>query len=193
MPSLFTAFTSEIFQPLVTLLIPGAIAVSTWLIAVLWHFAHLTQLADQNRTEATLIIFLLMTFAGLSVEDIGSHFEKWLDKCKDAKTSGTHTKQWNEYLRIAFIADPIGRRYARTLVLRLKFELGIVFGMASAALGLVWLAVLGLKCSVTLVSFLACLIFIAWNYYEVTQTHEVLGETRTELLKDIRIVSDQRR
>lgn len=98
-----------------------------------------------------------MTFAGLSVEDIGSHLEK-VGHRKDAKTSGSHTDQWNRYLRVAFVADPIGRRYARTFVLRLKFELGVVFGMASAALGLVWLAVLGLECSVTMVSFLVCLI-----------------------------------
>jgi hypothetical protein len=76
MPSFFSAFTSEVFRPLATLLIPGAIAVSTWLIAMMWHFVSLRQLASDNHAETSLVVFLAMTFAGLVLEDVGSHFEK---------------------------------------------------------------------------------------------------------------------
>lgn len=34
----FAAFQSEIFRPLVTLLIPGALAISSWLFALIWRF-----------------------------------------------------------------------------------------------------------------------------------------------------------
>jgi hypothetical protein len=188
MPSFFSAFTSEVFRPLATLLIPGAIAVSTWLIAMVWHFASLRQLASNNHTETSFVIFLVMTFAGLVLEDVGSHFEVWLDDRADERHSGEHKICWNRYLRQAFVVDPIGRRYARTLVLRLKFELGVAFGMISAALGLLWLAFLGLDCKVVLVSGSICLVFLIWNLFEASQTHKILGQTRAELLKEICIV-----
>lgn len=188
MPSFFSAFTSEVFRPLATLLIPGAIAVSTWLIALMWHFVALRQLASNNQTETSLIMFLAMTFAGLVLEDVGSHFEVWLDHRADEKHSGEHTICWNRYLRQAFVVDPIGRRYARTLVLRLKFELGVAFGMMSAGLGLLWLDFLGLDCKVVLVSGSICVLFMIWNLCEAAQTHKILGQTRSQLLKEICIV-----
>jgi hypothetical protein len=36
-----------------------------------------------------------------------------------------HAKEWFDYLRLAFEREPVGHRYLRTLVLRLKFELGM--------------------------------------------------------------------
>ena len=188
MPSFFSAFTSEVFRPLATLLIPGAIGTSTWFIAMLWHFLALRQLASDNHAETAFVILLAMTFSGLVLEDVGAHLEVWLDNRADAKTSGLHTREWHQYLRIAFVADPIGRRYARTLVLRLKFELGVAFGMISAGLGLVWLAFLGLGCLVVLGSGFVCLGFMFWGLFEAAATHKILGETRAELLQEIRII-----
>ena len=49
---------------------------STWLIAMMWHFVSLRQLASDNHAETSLVVFLAMTFAGLVLEDVGSHFEK---------------------------------------------------------------------------------------------------------------------
>jgi hypothetical protein len=124
----------------------------------------------------------------LVLEDVGSHFESWLDDRSDEKHSGEHTKQWNQYLRQAFVADPIGRRYARTIVLRLKFELGVAFGMVSAAFGLIWLALLGLGCGIVLAWGSVCVVFTIWNLYEASKSHKRLAETRAELLKEICIV-----
>jgi hypothetical protein len=64
MPNFFSAFTSEVFRPLVTLLIPGAIAISTWFVGLLWHFAGLRALVYNNLTETGFIVFLAVTFAG---------------------------------------------------------------------------------------------------------------------------------
>jgi hypothetical protein len=89
---------------------------------------------------------------------------------------------------VAFKSDPIGRRYARTLVLRLKFELGVVFAMVSAALGLIWLAALGLGFWVVLCCGLLCLAFAVWGFIEATATHKVLSKTRAALLGTIRVV-----
>jgi len=188
MPNFFSAFTSEVFRPIATLLIPGAIGISTWLVALLWCFNNLKRLVASNHTESSLLILLAMIFAGMVFEDMGSRYEASLDNHTDRRTNNLHSSQWFDYLRTAFRADPIGRRYLRSLVLRLKFELGVAFSMVSAALGLIWLVALGLSCKAAMVTGLVCLLFMVWGLVEARGTHRVIASIRAELLKEIRIV-----
>src|SRR5208337_4781722 len=168
MPNFFSAFSSDVFRPLATLLLPGAIGITTWTIAILWKFPAIKSLVSGNHTEAGFVFFLAMVFAGMVFEDFGA--------------------RWDAYLQIAFKSDPIGRRYARALVLRLKFELGVVFGMISAGLGLIWLGVLGLRCAVLICCGSLCLSFAVWGLIEASDTHKVLSKTRAALLGTIRVI-----
>lgn len=187
MPNFFSAFTSEVFRPIATLLIPGAIGISPWFIFLLWRHPALLRLASANHTETGFLVLLAMIFAGLVFEDAGSHLESWLDNRANA-TNGVHIAQWYEYLRTAFCADPIGRRYIRTLVLKLKFEVGVAFSMVSAGLGVLWLSLFGLDCRTVLSTTSVCSLFLAWGLYEACKTHEALAKARSELLKEIRII-----
>ena len=187
MPNFFSAFTSEVFRPIATLLIPGAIGISSWFLALLWKFGSLRTIVAANHTETTLVILMAMIFAGLLFEDFGSHYESWLGD-RANKINELHIQQWYDYLKTAFRADPIGRRYCRALVLNLKFELGSAFAMASAALGTLWLALLGLDCRTVVFIEFVCLFFIAILLFEASETHQVLGKTRAKLLDEIRIV-----
>jgi hypothetical protein len=188
MPNFFSAFTNDVFRPLATLLIPGAIAISTWFIALLWHFPKLNDLTSKNRVESGFILFLATVFAGMVLEDIGARWEVQLDRWADERTDNEHSRNWLAYLQTAFKADPVGRRYARALVLRLKFELGTAFAMVSAAIGLIWLVTLGFSLRATLLLELLCLTFTIWQLREAKDTHKVLSKTRAVLLGEIRIV-----
>jgi hypothetical protein len=187
MPNFFSAFTSEVFRPLVTLLIPGAIAISTWFVGLLWHFHDLRTLVFNNHAEVGIVLVLGMTFAGLVLEDMGARVETLFDARRE-KIGGKQFENWNAYLRTAFKADPIGRRYVRTLVLRLKFELGIAFAMLSAGAGLLWLWSMGLSCKAVLITELLCVLFTAWGFLEGWSTHDTLAKNRANLLQEIRIV-----
>lgn len=187
MPNFFSAFNSEVFRPLVTLLIPGAIGFSTWFIGLLWHFQALRTLIQHSHAEVGLVLLLAMIFFGLFFEDIGARVECWLDSYRD-KQSGNHFDNWNKYLRTCFKTDPIGRGYVRSLVLRLKFELGIACAMVSAGAGLVWLAWMGLSCRVFLVNEFLCLAFGTWGVIEAASTHKTLAKNRANLLDEIRVV-----
>jgi hypothetical protein len=169
-------------------LLPGAIGITTWAIAILWRFTAVRNLVSGNHAETGFVFFLAMVFAGLVFEDFGARLEDRFDRWADRRTDGEHTKNWKAYLQIAFKSDPIGRRYARTLVLRLKFELGIVFAMVSAGLGLIWLKVLGLSFATALVCGVLCLAFTVWGFVEAVETHKLLSKTRAGLLGPIRIV-----
>ena len=184
----FSAFTSEVFRPLVSILIPGAIGVSTWVIAILWQFEALKSLAEKNHTETAWVLLIAMIFAGVFFEDLGSHVESVLDERADRRSKGEHFATWFAYLRTAFVADPIGRRYIRSLVLRLKFELGVAFAMISAGLGLLWLRVQGLPRSTAICGCSLAVGFTLWAMWEAVNTHCALATTRSELLKDIRVI-----
>jgi len=188
MSNFFSAFTNDVFRPLATLLIPGAIGISTWFIALVWHFPQLGDLVRANHSDTGLVVLLVTIFAGMVFEDFGARWEVQLDRWADRRTSGEHTKNWWKYLRTAFKSDPIGRRYARTLVLRLKFELGTAFAMISAGIGLVWLAFLGLSPLPLTCLALVSLLLSFWGFNEAKETHRVLSKTRAALLQGVEVV-----
>jgi hypothetical protein len=85
MPNFFSAFTSEVFRPLVTLLTPGAIAISTWFVSLLWCFQDLRTLVYNNHAEVGLVLVLAMTFVGLVLEDMGARVETWMDSHRETQ------------------------------------------------------------------------------------------------------------
>lgn len=186
--NLLSAFQSEVFRPLVTLLIPGAFAISSWVVALVWKFPALQGLISRNHTETAWILFLIITATGIIIEDWGARVESALDKRANKQTQGKHSENWYAYLRTAFVADPIGRGYTRSLVIRLKFELGIFFSSLATAGGLVWLLCLGMNSAAAISLICLCLLLAAWELKEATDTHGVLAINRAELLKDIRII-----
>jgi hypothetical protein len=158
-------------------------------VGLLWHFAVLKELvSEKNHSETSLVLLLGMIFAGMVVDDVGTHFETALDRKANKRTNGSHMEKWNEYLRLAFKEDPVGRRYLRTLVMKLKFELGVAVSMMSAGAGLVWLAFLGLPMSTLIGAELACAGFMLWGFVEANETHRVLAENRANLLGQIRVI-----
>ena len=185
MPNFFSAFTTDVFRPLATLLIPGAIGMSTWLLGLIWQFPSLQGLVGRNHTETGFALLFAMVFAGMVLEDFGARWENQLDRWADKRTGGQHSRNWLGYLQTSFKSDPVGRRYARTLVLRLKFELGVGVAAISASLGLIWLAVLGLKGSVFCVSLLVCIAFSVWGLIESKETHKLLSKTRATILERV--------
>lgn len=188
MPNFFSAFTTDVFRPIATILIPGAIAISTWFIGLVWHFGAIRDLTS-NHAETSLVLLLAMIFGGMVVEDLGSTYEGQLDEIAKNATHGEHGEEWDQYLRLVFRDSPVGRRYLGTLVLRLKFELGIAFSMLSAALGLLWLLYLGLSQMTFVWNELICVGFIVWGLSEARKTHDLLAKTRHNLLKSVDVVA----
>src|SRR5688572_22339624 len=120
MKDALSAFGSEIFRPLSTVVLPGAFALTPSLIAALYEFSGFRHMVADNHAEAVAAFIVAAVFSGLVCEDIGARLESWLD----AKAGADHEVVWYSYLRQALRIEPVGHRYLRTLVLRLKFELG---------------------------------------------------------------------
>jgi hypothetical protein len=185
----FAAFQSEVFRPLVTLLIPGALAISSWLVALCREFPALKSLMTAHSAETYVILFLVVTAVGIIVEDIGAKIEIHFDDIQNEATDNRFEDEWFAYLKTSFLSDPIGRGYARTLVLRLKFQLGIMLGSSVAAAGIIWLLWLGVSWDGCLILLLLAAVIALWHYKAAKDVHEALAQVRHELGQEIRIVS----
>jgi hypothetical protein len=193
MKELFAAFNTDFFRALTTIIIPGAIAASPWSVQLVSTFAPLKSLVSKNHVETAFILFVVVVFVGLVIEDIGARIESWLDSCADKRTDAKHTKEWYAYLRTAFICEPIGRRYIRTLVTRLKFELGTSIAIFIAAVGILVLWIEGFSSSrLSLTLILLSVGLVAYlGLCEAPASHRLLARARTEMLDKIRFVKPE--
>jgi hypothetical protein len=161
-----------------TILLPGLIAVSSVVVGLLQWSSTLRQLAEARRLETGIIVLLAALVVGEMLEDFGSHIETIFDSRKK-RQDPLFEKEWYEYLSLAFPRDPIGRGYIRSLVLRLKFELGLALGICGLGFGVFttemptcW------KITTALLSFG----LVIWMLVEAHDTHDTLAKLRHELL-----------
>ncbi len=181
MKEIFAAFGSEVFRPLVTLLLPGAVAVAPWCVGIFQRWPVVYSMANSNHTETAFVLVAVMLFVGLVLEDIGSNLETRLfDLAADKLTGGSHQKNWYLYLRTVLKDEPVGCHYLRTILLRMKFELGSSVALAVAGPGafstlLPWET-----------AFVACVSLMAAGallFREGKKSHLVLSRVRQELLR----------
>jgi hypothetical protein len=182
MKEIFSAFGSEVFRPLATIVIPGALAISSWFVVLTLKFESLRRLVVENHTETAIILALASMCVGLLVEDMGARVESRIfDPCLKKKTGFEgHSNEWNQYLRLAFKTEPVGQRYLRSIMLRFKFETGAAFAFLLAGPGLFCT---GIALSTALWGFLGCCVLAAYLLYEARCSHRLLSETRREILK----------
>src|SRR5690349_21861199 len=108
MKEIFSAFGSEVLRLLVTLLLPGGVAISLWSVALMQRFPASYRFADANHAEFAWAFVFVALFIGLLLEDLGSRVESTiLDPRLDAKTSNEHERTWWRYLRTAYKIEPI--------------------------------------------------------------------------------------
>lgn len=184
MNNLFSAFQTEVFRPIVTLMIPGAIAGAPWLIGLTWQYPNFLSRLERDSALSAVVIALATVAIGMICENLGSHIETRFDGRLKEELKAT----WNAYLRTAFIADPVGRRYARTLVLRLKFELGVLVALSISLLGIIYLAAIAMPKDRAAIFAAFSLIIIRYLIWEAGETHKLLHDTRVELMKSIRVI-----
>jgi len=182
MKELFSAFGAAVFYPLVSLVLPGLTAISTWFV-YLMGWPGFCGLVGRNHTESAFVLMLLAIFTGTVIDDLGMRLESsWLDQRREARTQGLHSKEWWAYLRKPFDLEPSGRRHLRKLVARLKFELGVPIGFVMAAPALWFNPLLDHRRALLVTALVA--VVGAYLCWEASATHEVLGELRHELLKE---------
>jgi hypothetical protein len=120
-------FKNEVFRPLVTVVIPGAIALFPYVLLANHLFPALDVYRGEHEPIYLTIVVLLTIAFGVLIGDIGSYVEVLFDKflAKDFPKAGS---EWYQYLQLPN-SGTIGHGYLSAALLHLRFELamGIAF------------------------------------------------------------------
>jgi len=174
---------SEIFYPLVAILIPGSIASFPWLIAIYMKYSLVSSFYDSNQEVARWFLLGIVIFAGIIVRDIGLEIEREIiDKMWLNKKYPGHEENWWDYLKKeknnATIFDSISSK-----VVHLEFEIGSAIGLLIAfAPSIIILSHLKVACWAYLLDIALIFALISYLTYEACITCRLLSESRARLL-----------
>ena len=123
---------------LIQLIVPGLIASYPFIIL---FFDHIPNAADfflqDGRGLLIAFITLIALVVGIILENFGSHIEVYYYDKRQKKLHGdSYMDIWKKYLKISYSHEPIGQRYIRNILFRMKFELsmGVALSFMSAGL-----------------------------------------------------------
>jgi len=181
-----TGLSSGTVRSIVAMLIPGAIALGSWLYVLALQFPALAAWADRHDTIAALAVLALSLSAGQAVNITGSWWEKIAnDNRLEKRELPTLSQDWTDYLTTRFEGNVIGLGYIAGLVTALKFELNTAIGLVWFWLGVLMLWALHgaldgcqvLVCSAITLPMSVTLLWCSFG------TSRVLAETRSKLLR----------
>jgi hypothetical protein len=174
---LISAFKSELFRPLVTLLIPGGIATAPYLVLLIAFFPQARSFGHDYPSTAVAIALAVITGVGLVLEDWGSRIEYFWDVCLDRRNVD-QTKTWRKYLQLRLRDEIVGQRYLRTFLVRFKFELAMGPAWIAFAAGAIWLDHVTHFWTLSARFVLLPFALAVYSVYESYQTAKVMGDTR---------------
>ncbi|MFN2511010.1 MAG: hypothetical protein ABR568_06140 [Pyrinomonadaceae bacterium] len=134
-----SAFKSELFRPLATLVVPGGVAIGPYVLVVGYYFPGVISFWRDHPSAFVAILVICIVAVGLIVEDLGAFIERDLWDSKLAKANEDHSDHWEQYLKLRLNDEIVGQRYLRTLLTRMKFELAMVPAFFFFWCGLLWL------------------------------------------------------
>ncbi len=122
---------------LIQLVIPGLTSCFPWIIFFLntHHFERDYLL--KNLTLLITITTIISLIAGIILENLGSLVEKHFYDVRNKKSDPQFFVIWEKFLCLSYgEKTPIGHRYLRNILLRMKFELSFAFAMLPMIVGL---------------------------------------------------------
>ena len=176
---------NEIFRPSVTLIGPGALVSSPYIYLAYHSLESFEKLLKAEPTLLFVVGLLIFSTVGLLLDTIGSYIESK----NDSKLEKTEEYQgiedrWKQYWRIAFEVEPVGHRYLRNIVMKLKVELNFIPALLLSIPGIISLAIYCyLTWQLALILIATILILAAVLYRESYTTSQVLDHIRREILK----------
>ncbi len=178
---------TEVLRPLVTLIVPGTLAVGPYVfvlgafVPAQWRFS-----TAHPQAFAGLIVLSIIA-AGFILDDTGSILERSAIDPLVQRRRPNHTMQWKAYLQLQLKDELVAQRHLRSQLTQLKFELGMGQALVVFWGGLGWLQRLfqvWSGCAFAIVTLFllgsAVLFFLA-----ACMTEGVLSETRELILAAI--------
>lgn len=185
-------------KTLLTYVIPGIIGLPIWVFIICDNSQWVANNLKDNQGILITLLFLAALFLGVIFDNIASSIErKFLDKSnvkkieREEKITFDRAKEkydeiWSEFLQLRYSEQegvPVGHRYLRNILIRMKFELCSMIGILSSFVGLLVLGgIKGYTDYLFWVLVIVCpLILMYYLAKEAELSSEILAETR-ELL-----------
>src|SRR5688572_7600414 len=127
-----SAVKNDAFAPILTYVVPGAVAVAPHLLVVASYFDHVARFGTQHPAALTIAATILILVVGALLEEFGQRLELLWDR-------GIANANWVPYLKLRLNDEIVGQRYLRRILIRMKFELSMVFALPICIAGLIWL------------------------------------------------------
>lgn len=125
-----TSLNLSFDRVLIQLVIPGLIAIFPYLLVFTdVEFKTLTTKVQEINTLSTLIVIFIALIAGIMIENIGSRIEVYYYDWRQKKRHKDYELIWKQYLQLSFEREPIGQRYLRNILFRMKFELSMTVAL----------------------------------------------------------------
>jgi hypothetical protein len=132
------AVGNEVFKPLVSIVIPGAVAIAPYVLLAEHYISGTSVFWKAHDAAFVSIVVALAIAIGLMLEDLGGLIEfEIIDRLLDKKTK-KHKANWKKYLQLKTKDEYVGQRYIRTVVTRLKFELSMAPALILLGIGIQW-------------------------------------------------------
>jgi hypothetical protein len=182
-----SAFKSELFRPLATLVVPGGIAIGPYVLVVGYYFPGVTSFWREHPSAFVAILVICIVAVGLIVEDLGAFIERDFWDSKLAKDNEDHSDHWEQYLKLRLNDEIVGQRYLRTLLTRMKFELAMVPAFFFFWCGLLWLNRLYALWRPSRFALLSGVLLILTIYLllESYRSASVMSQTRTLIIQAV--------
>src|SRR5688572_30643543 len=115
-----SAVKNDAFAPILTYVVPGAVAVAPHLVVLASSFDQVTRFGNEHPAAFTIAATVSILLVGALLEEFGQRLELLWDK-------GIANPNWEPYLKLRLNDEIIGQRYLRRILVRMKFELSMVF------------------------------------------------------------------
>lgn len=181
----FSAFKSEVFRPLATIVIPGLIAAGPFIILLCNADQDVASFYSEKTSWFMAAVLAVATAVGMLIENIGSSIERGIDRCLDNEYLHGHVAVWSAYLSCG-VVDNNGRRFLGSIVTRLKYINSLMPALSFFLIGLfaMQLQVEPWRWGWLLTTAVFVFIIVIWLFRTSTELSEVASNTRFCLLSD---------
>lgn len=133
-----TSLNLSFDRVLMQLVLPGAIAAFPFLSLYFDRQPDVYKVLTQDSiTYLVTFCLFISLLVGFGIEGIGSRLEVFrFDKCLKTKFPEFNST-WEKYLQLSYKNDPIGQRYLRNIVFRMKLELSMALSLICLNLGMI--------------------------------------------------------
>jgi hypothetical protein len=120
----------------ISVLIPGIIAIFPFFLLYLHFHPSAKDYFYLNQSITITTVTFISLIAGMILDNIGGRFEVGILDVRIKRKISDFDETWNKFLQLSYKDEPVGQRYLRNILLRMKFEISTGVALIPMTIGL---------------------------------------------------------